>query len=119
VVVGWAGVKMLEREQRPLGTDRFPSAIEEAASQAGRTVARPAHRRRSPFELAVSAWRWALVHSRAVVGLVLVAGAGVWAIARGLAYYGLSPVHLAYDLDQPPWVLLFVSGWLWYRSRRR
>ena len=117
-MVGWAGVKMLEREQRPLGADRFPSAIDEAASQAGRTVVRSAHGRRSPAELAVAAWRWALVHSRAVVGLVLVAGAGVWAIARGLTYYGLSPVHLAYDLDQPPWVLLLVSGCVWYRSQR-
>lgn len=62
---------------------------------------------------------WSSLRSRAVVGLVLVVGAGVWAIFRGLHYYGLSPVHLAYDLDQPPWLLLLVSGWLWYRSRRR
>jgi hypothetical protein len=56
---------------------------------------------------------------RVVVGLVLVAGAVVWALARGLHYYGVSPVHLAYDFDQPPALLLLVSAWLWYRGRRR
>jgi hypothetical protein len=60
-----------------------------------------------------------LIQSRAAVGLVLLAAAVVWSLARGLHYYGLSPVHLAYDLDQPPWLLVFVSAWLWYRSRRR
>jgi hypothetical protein len=63
--------------------------------------------------------RSTLVQSRAVVGLALVAAAAVWAIARGVHYYGLGPAHLAYDLDQPPWLLLVVSAWLWYRSRRR
>ena len=65
------------------------------------------------------AWRAALIQSRAVVGLLLLAAALVWAIARGLHFYGITPVHLAYDLDQPPWLLLLVSGWLLYRSRRR
>jgi hypothetical protein len=60
-----------------------------------------------------------LSQTRAVVGLVLVAGGVAWALARGLAYYGVSPTHLAYDLDQPPWLLVLVSGWLLYRSRRR
>jgi hypothetical protein len=60
-----------------------------------------------------------LVQSRVAIGLALVAGAGVWAVARGLHYYGLSPVHLVYDLDQPPWLLLVVSALLWYRTRRR
>ena len=57
--------------------------------------------------------------SRAIVGLVLVAAGVVWALARGLRFYGWSPVHLVYDLDQPPWLLLLVSAWLLYRSRRR
>ena len=118
-MVAWRGFKMLEREQRPLGSDRFPSAIDEAASRAGSPVARRTPPGRSPLDLGVAAVQWALAHSRAVLGLVLVAGAGAWAIARGLTYYGLSPVHLGYDLDQPPWLLLLVSGWLWYRSRRR
>jgi hypothetical protein len=110
---------MLEHERRPLSSDRFPSALEEAAPQPGPPVAVPPRRRRGPIELAASVVRWSAVQSRLVVGLVLVAGAVVWAIARGLSYYGLSPIHLAYDLDQPPWLLLLVSGWLWYRSRRR
>jgi hypothetical protein len=60
-----------------------------------------------------------LVQPRVVVGLVLVAGGVGWAIARGLSFYGVSLTHLAYDFDQPPWLLLLVSGWLLYRSRRR
>ena len=63
--------------------------------------------------------RGTLAQSRAVVGLLLVAAGLVWAIARGLPFYGISPVHLAYDLDQPPWLLVLVSAWLLYRSRRR
>jgi hypothetical protein len=63
--------------------------------------------------------RGTLVLSRPTVGLTLIAAALVWAIFRGLHFYGLSPVHLVYDLDQPPWLLALVSGWLWYRSRRR
>jgi hypothetical protein len=66
-----------------------------------------------------SGLRVVLHRSRAVVPLVLLAGAVGWAIARGLAYYGISPTHLAYDLDQPPWLLVLVSGWLLYRRRRR
>ena len=65
------------------------------------------------------AWRAVLIQSRAVVGFVLLVAALVWAIARGLHFYGASPVHLVYDVDQPPWLLLLVSGWLVYRSRRR
>ena len=63
--------------------------------------------------------RGALARAREIVGLLLVVAGVVWAIARGLEFYGLSPIHLAYDLDQPPWLLVLVSGWLWYRSRRR
>jgi hypothetical protein len=69
--------------------------------------------------VALNGWRIAVIHSRAAVGLLLLAAALVWAIARGLHFYGVSPVHLAYDLDQPPWLLLLVSGWLVYRSRTR
>jgi hypothetical protein len=63
--------------------------------------------------------RGTLILSRPTVGLTLIAAALVWAIFRGLHFYGVSPVHLVYDLDQPPWLLVLVSGWLWYRSRRR
>jgi hypothetical protein len=43
----------------------------------------------------------------------------VWAIARGLEFYGLIPAEIAYDLDQPPLLLALVGIWLLYRSRRR
>lgn len=59
-----------------------------------------------------------LVRSRALVGLLLLISALMWALLRGLHFYGVSPVHLVYDLDQPPWLLLLVGGWLAYRSRR-
>jgi hypothetical protein len=55
---------------------------------------------------------------RVLVGLVLIAGGIVWAIARGLRFYGLTPAHLGYDLDQPPLLLLLVGTWLLFRSRR-
>ena len=63
--------------------------------------------------------RGTLSLSRPAVGLGLIAAALVWAMARGFTFYGFSPIHLVYDLDQPPWLLMLVSGWLWYRSRRR
>jgi hypothetical protein len=60
-----------------------------------------------------------LVQSRLVVGLGLIAGGLVWAIARGLRYYGINLVHIGYDLDQPPVLLALVGLWLLYRSRPR
>ena len=63
--------------------------------------------------------RGALIQIRPVIGFMLLAAGLVWAIARGLTFYGLSPTHLVYDVDQPPWLLVLVSGWLLYRSRRR
>jgi hypothetical protein len=56
---------------------------------------------------------------RLVVGLTLIAGGLLWAVARGLEFYGLAPVHIGYDLDQPPLLLVFVGAWLLYRTRRR
>lgn len=67
----------------------------------------------------MSGLRGALIQSRAIVGMVLLTAGVVWALARGLRFYGVTPVDLVYDLDQPPWLLVLVSGWLWYRSRRR
>ncbi len=88
---------MLHRRPRPSPSERFRSA-----------VAGSVHPLHSTFLL-----------PRDVVVLVLVAAAGVWAMARGVHYYGLTPTGLADDLDQPPWLLLLVGAWLWYRSRRR
>jgi hypothetical protein len=59
------------------------------------------------------------VQPRVVVGLALILAGAVWAIARGLAFFGLTPAHLGYDLDQPPVLLLLVGAWLVYRGRRR
>jgi hypothetical protein len=107
---------MLDRGQRPLGRDQFQSTLNGAVPRPGPSPARG--RADGTRELAGGLRRTA-VFSRAIVGLVLVAGAVVWALARGLRFYGVSPVHLVYDLDQPPWLLLLVSAWLLYRSRRR
>jgi hypothetical protein len=54
---------------------------------------------------------------RLLVGITLIAAGLIWAVLRGLEFYGLSPIHLAYDLDQPPLLLLLVGAWLLYRSR--
>jgi hypothetical protein len=63
--------------------------------------------------------RGRLLDPRFLVGLVLISAGVLWAAARGLAFYGVGPVDLGYDLDQPPLLLLFVAGWLFYRSRGR
>jgi hypothetical protein len=63
--------------------------------------------------------RGELVQPRIVVGLLLIAGGVVWAIARGLESYGVIPPAIAYDIDQPPLLLVLVGSWLVYRSRRR
>jgi hypothetical protein len=63
--------------------------------------------------------RGRLLDPRFVVGLLLIAAGIFWAAARGLAFYGVSPVDLGYDFDQPPLLLLLVAAWLFYRSRRR
>ena len=63
--------------------------------------------------------RPALVQSRVLVALLLIAGGVVWAVARGVEFYGLTPVTLGYDLDQPPVLLLLVGAWQMWRGRRR
>jgi hypothetical protein len=60
--------------------------------------------------------REVLVQPRVLTALVLILGGLVWAFARGLEFYGLSPVHVAYDLDQPPLLVILVAVWLLYRS---
>jgi hypothetical protein len=53
------------------------------------------------------------------VALLLIAAGVAWAIARGLQSYGLTAPAIAYDVDQPPLLLVLVGSWLLYRSRRR
>jgi hypothetical protein len=57
------------------------------------------------------------IQPRFLVGLVLIAAGLVWAAFRGLEFYGVGPLDLAYDLDQPPLLLVVVGAWLMYRSR--
>lgn len=59
-----------------------------------------------------------VVQPRFVVGLVLICAGVVWAVVRGLNFYGIGLADLGYDLDQPPLLLLLVGAWLLYRSRR-
>ena len=64
-------------------------------------------------------WRAVLGRPRLAVGVVLIVSGVVWAAARGLDFYGLTPVAIAYNLDQPPLLLVMVGSWLLYRSRAR
>jgi hypothetical protein len=86
-------------------------------------IARPPVRRRSGatrvLELVARGWRGAMVLSRLVSGLALIAGGVVWAIARGISFYGLSPAGMYDSIAQPPLLLVLVGVWLLYRSRRR
>jgi hypothetical protein len=63
--------------------------------------------------------RASTIQPRLVFGIALIVAGLLWAALRGLEFYGLSPVDLAYDLDQPPLMLLLVGTWLSYRSRLR
>jgi hypothetical protein len=58
------------------------------------------------------------IQPRVAVGLLLILAGLVWAVARGLAAYGIGPADLGYDLDQPPLLLLLVGAWLLWRGRR-
>ena len=57
------------------------------------------------------------VQPRAVVGLLLIVAGLIWAVARGLVFFGAAPPELGYDLDQPPVLLVLVGVWLLYKSR--
>ncbi len=71
------------------------------------------------FAVAAPASSPAVSEPRLLVGLTLIAGGLGWAIARGLTFSGLTLPDIAYDLDQPPLLLVLVGAWLLYRSRRR
>ena len=110
----------------PVALRRRGSPLPLPAGPSRRGV-RPAPRRSSrAFEIvtyglpgAVAHHRRAVVQPRLVVGGVLIFAGAVWAGARGLQFYGMNLADLAYDLDQPPLLLLLVGGWLVYRSRGR
>jgi hypothetical protein len=110
---------MLDRGQRPLWRDRNRSAVDAPASELGEAAARRAPGALGFLESAVLGLRLALAQPRLAVGLVLIAGGVVWAIARGLQFHGPAPASLVYDVDQPPLLVVLVGTWLLYRSRRR
>ena len=91
------GLRMLRQKERPLRSDRF---------QLGGGGAPP-----EPIKAV------ALIQPRLMIGLLLIAAGVVWAIARGLQFYGLTPVDLYNDLDQPPLLVALVGAWLCHRSR--
>src|SRR5262245_45936140 len=98
---------MLDRGQRPSWSDRPQSAVDTPASGLGL----PARGSSGAFGFLDSAregLRGALAQPRLAAGLLLITCGLVWAIARGLQFYGLAPAGLAYDLDQPPLLLVLV-----------
>ena len=96
---------MLDRGQ--LSSDQYQHAVEGAAPEPDDSSAWP----RLPARGALQ--------PRLLAALLLILGGIVWAVARGLHFYGFTPVDLAYDLDQPPLLLVVVGVWLCYRSRPR
>jgi hypothetical protein len=110
---------MLDREQRPLLSDRPQSAVGAPAPELAGPAARGSWDASGFLHSAIERLRWASARPRLAVGLVLIACGVAWAIARGLQLYGLGPAGIAYDIDQPPLLLVLVGSWLAYRSRRR
>jgi hypothetical protein len=110
---------MLDRRQRPSWTDRSQSAVDCGASEARSGTTRGRRRAKGVLGTLVDGLRAASVQPRLAVGLALIAGGLVWAVARGLHFYGLAPSGIGYDLDQPPLLLALVGGWLLVRRRRQ
>jgi hypothetical protein len=104
-------------------TALWSDGSQSSGSEALPELVKPAPRRRSGVREALSAiadrLRGAQLQPLLAVGLLLIAAGFAWALPRGLAFYGLDPVKLVYDLDQPPVLLALVGVWLIYRSRRR
>ena len=57
--------------------------------------------------------------ARLAIGPVLVVGRMSRAVGRGVDFYGLTPVDLAHDPDQPLLLPMLVGSWLLYWSARR
>jgi hypothetical protein len=96
------------RTQWPVWSDRARSRTKRPYQVRRRTAPRAAVADRTRAEV---------VQPRLAVGLVLIEVGAGWALLRGLDFYGLTPIDLGYDLDQPPLLLLLVGAWLIYRSR--
>lgn len=102
-----------------LCSDGFRSGGRGALPELVNPAARRSSGARDALYAFVDGLRERLVQPRFVVGLVLIAGGVVWAVARGLEFYGVTPADVGYDVDQPPLLLALVGICLVYRSRRR
>ena len=112
-VVAWDRLRMLDREQPPSGgSDRV------AAPKLGVSPSASSPQDAGSLNLPGTGSRGILGQPRLAVGLALILGGFSWAIARGLHFYGMAPAHLAYDLDQPPVLVVLVGAWLLARGRR-
>jgi hypothetical protein len=110
---------MLDRKERPLRSDRFQSGGGDAPAEPTKAAPRQGSNASDDLDTFLYGFPGRLIQPRLVVGLALIACGIVWAIARGLTFYGLTPAHIGYDLDQPPLLLVLVGIWLLFRSRRR
>jgi len=106
---------MLDPAKRPSWSEQSQAAVRTPAPEL-----RSAEPPESEQAVAPEAVRGrAPVQPRLVAAVMLIVAGVVWAATRGLEFYGLSPVKIVYDLDQPPLLLIAVAAWLLYRSRRR
>jgi len=110
---------MQDRGQRPLWRERARAVVDTPAAELGGAPARRSSGAVGFLDMHRGGLRRVLSEPRLVVGFAMIAGGVVWAIARGLQFYALTPAGVAYDLDQPPLLLVLVGAWLLYRSRRR
>jgi hypothetical protein len=110
---------MLDRAKRPSWSEQSQAAVRSPTPEPRNADAGQAGAGPGASESVAGHARRAFVQPRVVVALTLIVAGVVWAAIRGLEFYGLSPVNLVYDLDQPPLVLVAVAAWLLYRSVRR
>lgn len=109
---------MLDRGQLPSWSELPQSAVDSPAADSNGRAAVDG-RVQAADELTAQRARRTLLQPRVVVAALLILGALVWAAARGLHFYGLSPINVVYDLDQPPLLVVLVGAWLLYRSGDR
>jgi hypothetical protein len=107
---------MLDRAKRPSWSEQSQPAVRGPASEPRDVEAPEPLRADEPVSRGAGL---AVVQPRVIIALTLILGGVAWAAIRGLEFYGLSPLNLVYDLDQPPLALIAVAVWLLYRSRRR
>jgi hypothetical protein len=110
---------MLDRAKRPSWSEQSQAAVRGPEAEPLSAEPRRPAAGSDTSDAVAGAVRLAAVQPRVIVALTLILGGVVWAAIRGLEFYGLSPVHVVYDLDQPPLLLIAVAVWLLYRSRRR